>query len=121
MAEEKLRIYEDDIRVRIYVSEKAKLGGIPLYEAIVLKARDLGLAGATVIRGIMGFGADKRMHSSKILELSENLPILVEIVDVEENIEKFIPYLDATVTDGFVTMEKVHVIKYRHRERHASE
>jgi PII-like signaling protein len=116
MGEEKLRIYEDDVRVRIYVSEKEKAGSVPLYEAIVLKAREQGLAGATVIRGIMGFGADKRMHSSKILELSENLPLVIEIVDLEENIEKFLPCIDSMVKDGFVTMEKVHVTKYRHKD-----
>ena len=104
---------EDDILVRIYISEKEKLHGIPVYEAIVQKAREIGLAGATVIRGIMGFGADKRMHTAKLLELSENLPIVVEVVDLEENIEKFMPFLDENIKDGFVTMEKVHVTKYR--------
>ena len=109
-----LKIVEDDVLVRIFISEKEKLHGTPLYEAIVLKAREIGLAGATVIRGIMGFGADKRMHTAKLLELSESLPIVMEIVDLEENIEKFMPFLDENIKDGFVTMEKVHVIKYRH-------
>jgi len=113
MEEKKLKITEDDICVKIYVSQKERCGNIPLYEAIILKARETGLAGATVIKGVMGYGADKRMHTAKILELSENLPILIEIVDLEEKIEKFIPFLDETVKDGFVTMEKVHVIKYR--------
>lgn len=107
------KIVEDDILVRIYISEKEHLNGKPLYEAIVLKVREMGLAGATVIRGIMGFGANRRMHTAKLLELSENLPIVVEIVDVEENIEKLLPFLDEVIKDGFVTMEKVHVTKYR--------
>ena len=115
MNKESLKIVEDDVLVRIFTSEREKLHGIPVYEAIVLKAKEMGLAGATVTRGIMGFGADKRMHTAKLLELSENLPIVVEIVDLEENIERFIPFLDETVKDGFVTIEKVHVIKYRHK------
>ncbi|MCF7870229.1 MAG: DUF190 domain-containing protein [Candidatus Omnitrophica bacterium] len=85
------------------------------YEAIVEKARELGLAGATASRGIMSFGADSRMHSAKILRLSGDLPITVEIVDTEENINKLLPFLDEVVQEGLITMEKVRVIKYRHK------
>ena len=108
-----MKITEDDLLVRIFIGEKAKLKGKPLYEAIVQKSLELGLAGATVSRGMMGFGADKRLHSSKIVELSEDLPIIVEIVDNEENVNKLLPFLDEIVQEGFVTIEKVHVLKYR--------
>jgi len=80
----------------------------------VLKARELNLAGATVLRGILGFGADSRLHSAKLLELSEDLPIVIEIVDTEEKINQLMPYLDEHVSEGLVTMEKMRVIKYRH-------
>jgi uncharacterized protein len=108
-----MKITEDDILLRISISEKTKLHGKPLYEAIVQKAMELNLAGATVSRGVMGFGSDKKLHTSKIVELSENLPVIVEIVENEENINKLLPYLDENVQDGFVTLEKVHVLKYR--------
>ncbi|HEQ71708.1 MAG TPA: DUF190 domain-containing protein [Spirochaetia bacterium] len=100
--------------VRIFMGEHDKWKGRPLYEAIVLKARELHLAGATAVRGILGFGADSRLHAAKLLSLSESLPVIVEIVDTEENIGKLLPFLDETVTEGLVTMEKVRVVKYRH-------
>jgi PII-like signaling protein len=109
-----MKITEDDVSLRIYVSERERLHGIPMYEAIVLEAKRLGLAGATVLRGVMGFGADRRMHSAKFPELDDDLPFMVEIIDSEENIGKILPFLDANVQDGFVTMETVHVTKYRH-------
>jgi len=80
-----------------------------------LKARELGLAGATVIRGTMGFGASSRVHTAKILRLSEDLPIVVELVDTKENLNKLMPFIDENVTEGLVTMENVRVIKYRHK------
>jgi uncharacterized protein len=110
-----MKIVEEDLLVRIYISEKERQHGQPLYEMIVQKARELNLAGATVIRGIMGFGADKRMHNSKIMELSENLPIIIEIADREENINLILPFLDEVVLKGFVTIEKAHVLKYRNK------
>lgn len=110
---ERLKIEEEDLLVRVYLSEKEKKNGRPMYELIVEKAREMGLAGATVSRGIMGFGADKRMHTAKLVELSDNLPMIVEIIDREENINKILPELDEMVTDGFMTIEKVHVRKYR--------
>ena len=100
--------------LRILVAETDTHNGKPLYETIVLKARELNLAGATVFRGIMGFGAASRIHSIKVLRLSEDLPVMIEIVDIEENIEKILPFLDETVKEGLITMEKVEVIKYRH-------
>ena len=99
--------------LRIYIGELDKWHHQPLYEAIVLKARELGLAGATVLRGPMGFGAHSRLHTAKILRLSEDLPVLIEIVDKEERISAFLPELDRMVGDGLVTLEKVHIITYR--------
>ncbi len=100
--------------LKVFVGETDKYKSKPLYEAIVLKARELNLAGATVFRGIMGYGATSRIHSLKLLRLSEDLPVMIEIVDTEENINKILPFLDETVTEGLITMEKVNVIKYRH-------
>ncbi len=99
--------------LRIFVSESDRSNGEPVYEAIVMKARELHLAGATVLRGMMGFGAHSRMHTAKILRLSEDLPIVVEIVDDRENIDKLLPFVDEIVKEGFVTLEKVQIIKYR--------
>jgi hypothetical protein len=101
--------------LRIFVGESDKHKGNALYEQIVIKARELNLAGATVLRGIMGFGADSRMHSAKILRLSEDLPVVIELVDTEDNLNKLLPFLDETVQEGLITLEKVRVIKYRHK------
>jgi len=102
--------------LRISIGETDTHKGRPLYESIVLKARELNLAGATVFRGIMGYGAASRIHSIKLLRLSEDLPVIIEIVDTKENIDKILPFLDETVTEGLITMEKVEVIKYRHNK-----
>lgn len=110
-----LIIEEDDLLVRIFIGEKEKVMGVPLYEYIVLKCKEINIAGATVIKGVMGYGADRRMHTSKLVDLSENLPIIVEIIDTKENINKIRPYLDDVISKGFVTIEKIHVIKYRHK------
>ncbi len=99
--------------LRIFVGESDKWHGTPLYEAIVLKARELHLAGATVLRGSMGFGRHSRLHTVKVLRLSEDLPIVVELVDTEEKIRTLLPHIDQMVTEGLVTLEKVHVIQYR--------
>jgi len=109
-----MKLPEQALMLRIFIGESDRHRGKPLYEQIVLKARELNLAGATVTRGILGFGADSRIHSSKILELSEDLPIIIEIVDTEENIDKLMPFIDETVAEGLVTLEKMRVIKYRH-------
>ncbi|MFA6563480.1 MAG: DUF190 domain-containing protein [Verrucomicrobiia bacterium] len=99
--------------LRIFIGELDKWHHQPLYEAIVLRARELGLAGATVLRGPMGFGAHSRLHTAKILRLSEDLPVIIEIVDKEDRIQAFLPELDQMVGDGLVTLEKVRVITYR--------
>jgi PII-like signaling protein len=99
--------------LRIFVGESDRHDGKPLYEVVVSEARRLGLAGATVHRGFMGFGAHSRIHTSKVLRLSEDLPIVIEIVDAEDRIEDFIPHLDELIVEGLVTMEKVRVITYR--------
>jgi uncharacterized protein len=99
--------------LRIFIGESDHWEGRPLYEAIVRRAREAGLAGATVIRGLEGFGAHSRLHTTRILRLSEDLPVVVEIVDVAEKIEAFLPALDEMVDEGMVTLEKVRVIAYR--------
>jgi PII-like signaling protein len=108
-----MKIPEEGYLLRIFVGESDKHGHIPLYEAIVLKARETGLAGATVLRGVMGFGRHSVMHTAKILRLSEDLPLIVEIVDSLENIESFLPILDTMVLEGLVTLEQIRVIHYR--------
>ncbi|HPR65316.1 MAG TPA: DUF190 domain-containing protein [Thermoanaerobaculia bacterium] len=100
--------------LRIFVGESDRVEGRPLHEVIVEKARQRGLAGATVLRGFLGFGANSRIHTSKVLRLSEDLPIVIEIVDTGEKIEAFLPELDHIIHEGLVTMEKVRVIAYRH-------
>src|SRR5678815_1139567 len=106
-----MKIPEDGYLLRVYVGESDKLGHVPLYEAIVLKARESGLAGATVLRGVMGFGRHSVMHTAKILRLSEDLPMVVEIVDSVERIEAFLPTLDAMVPEGLATLELVRVLQ----------
>ncbi len=98
--------------LRIFIGESDKHGHRPLYEAIVEEARKRGMAGATVLRGVMGFGKASRIHTIKILRLSEDLPIVIEIVDKPERIAAFLPDLDNMVQDGLVTLESVQVIKY---------
>ncbi len=99
--------------LRIFIGESDRWQSQPLYEAIVLKARELNLAGATVLRGPMGFGADSHLHTAKVLRLSEDLPIIIEIVDSEQKIATLLPHIDQMVNDGLVTLEKVRVVKYR--------
>jgi len=110
-----MKLPEEGMLLRIFIGETDRYEGKALYEQVVIKARELNLAGATVIRGIMGFGADSRMHSAKLLRLSEDLPIVIELVDTEENLNKLLPFLDETVQEGLITLEKVKVIKYRHK------
>ncbi len=99
--------------LRVFIGENDRHAGMPLYEWIVRTARENGLAGATVLRGLEGFGAASRLHTAKILRLSSDLPIVVEIVDTEEMIEKLLPIIDAAVTEGLATIEKVEVHFYR--------
>ena len=106
-----MTIPEDSTLLRIFVGESARHEHLPLYEAIVLKAREAGLAGATVLRGVMGFGRHSVMHTAKILRLSEDLPMVIEIVDGAEKIESFLPVLQTMVGEGLVTLEPVRVIQ----------
>jgi PII-like signaling protein len=107
-----MQIPNDAVLLRIFLGEADKFHGKPLYEAIVMKAREAHLAGATVLRGPMGFGHSSRVHTAKILRLSEDLPLLIEIVDAEDKIEAFLPTLDSMMGSGLVTMEKVKVLQY---------
>jgi PII-like signaling protein len=100
--------------LRIYIGESDQWEGRPLYEAIVLRARERGLAGATVLRGLMGFGAHSRLHTAKVLRLSEDLPIVIEIADKAERIETFLPEIDRMVSEGLITLERVRILAYRH-------
>jgi uncharacterized protein len=108
-----MRSESDGQLLRIFVGESDRWEGRPLYEAVVRRARDAGLAGATVLRGLEGFGAHSRLHTTRILRLSEDLPVVIEIVDEAPRIEEFLAQLDEMVTEGMVTLEKVRVIAYR--------
>lgn len=110
-----MRIEGEGTLLRIFVGESDRWHGKPLYEAIVELARAEGLAGATVLRGLEGFGAHSRVHTSRILRLSEDLPVVIEIVDRPERIEAILPALDEMVAEGLVTLERVRVISYRAR------
>ena len=107
-----MQLPEEALLLRIYIGESDRWQHQPLYEAIVLKARELHLAGATVLRGPMGFGAASRIHTAKILRLSMDLPIVIEIVDTEEKVKSFLPFLEQAMGGGLVTMEKIKVIHY---------
>jgi PII-like signaling protein len=107
-----MRLQETAILPRIFIGEDDRFDGHPLYEAIVLKAREEGLAGATVLRGPMGFGHSSRLHTAKILRLSEDLPVVIEIVDHEDKITAFLLLLDRMVTGGLVSLEEVRIVRY---------
>ncbi|MEW6210134.1 MAG: DUF190 domain-containing protein [Acidobacteriota bacterium] len=115
-----MKISENGQLLRIFIGESDKWEGRPLYEAIILKAREQGIAGATMLRGLMGYGAASRIHTAKILRLSEDLPIVVEIVDSKEKIESFLPLIDEMVREGLVTLENIRVIQYRHNKTDGS-
>jgi hypothetical protein len=108
-----MNLPEDGYLLRIFVGESDRHGRKPLYEEIVVKAREAGLAGATVLRGVMGFGKHSLIHTAKILRLSDDMPMVIEVVDSREKIENFLPVLDGLITDGLVTLERVSVIQYR--------
>jgi PII-like signaling protein len=110
-----MQLPQDALLLRIFLGEADRWHGRPLYEAIVMKARELHMAGATVLRGPMGFGHSSRVHTAKILRLSEDLPLLIEIVDAEEKIEAFLPTLEQMMGSGLVTLEKVKVLQYGRR------
>jgi PII-like signaling protein len=111
-----MKLSENGQLLRVFVGESDRWEGEPLYRAIVLKARELGLAGATVLRGAMGYGANSRVHTTKLLELSTDLPILIEIVDSAAKVESLLPFLDQAVGEGLITIEAVRVLRYRHNE-----
>lgn len=108
-----MKIPEQGFLLRVFIGESDQWHGQPLYEVIVRRARELHLAGATVLRGPMGFGANSRLHTTKILRLSEDLPIVIEIVDSREKLDELLPFIDEAVQEGLVTLEPVQVIKYR--------
>jgi PII-like signaling protein len=107
-----MQLPRDAVLLRIFFGEDDKFGHIPLHEAIVLKAREMHLAGATMLRGHVGFGHSTHIHTSKILRLSYDLPVVVEIVDTQEKIDTFLPVLDTMMTSGLITIEKVQVLQY---------
>ena len=114
-----MNVPERGCLLRIFLGESDRWHGRPLYEAIVLKARELHLAGATVLRGPMGFGANSRLHTAKVLRLSEDLPMVIEIVDSREKVDGILPALEEMMagTGGLVTLENVEVIRYRSSEK----
>jgi PII-like signaling protein len=107
-----MQVPKDAVLLRIFFGETDRFEGKPLYEAVVLKARELHLAGATVLRGPMGFGHSSRLHTAKILRLSFDLPMVIEIVDTETKVMEFLPILDTMMASGLVTLEKVQVLQY---------
>ena len=115
-----MKIPEEGHLLRVFIGESDRWHSKPLYEAIVLKARELHLAGATVLRGPMGFGASSRLHTAKVLRLSEDLPVVIEIVDAKEKIDELLTHIDEMIREGLVTIEPVRVIKYRASDRSTS-
>jgi hypothetical protein len=112
-----MEIPQEAVLLRIFIGEGDRWESRPLYEAIVLKAREMHLGGATVLRGAVGFGKTSRLHTAKILNLSTDLPLIIEIVDSEAKINTFLPVLDGMISGGLVTMEKVRVLHYRGVEK----
>lgn len=110
-----VKLAEEGLLLRIYIGESDRWHDRSLHEAILLKAREMGLAGATVLRGLAGYGASSRIHTAKVLRLSEDLPVIIEIADEAKRIERFLPLLDEMISEGLVTVEKVRVILYRSR------
>jgi PII-like signaling protein len=114
-----MELSENGQLLRVFIGESDTWQGAPLYRAIVLKARELGLAGATVLRGPMGYGANSRLHTTKLLELSTDLPIVIEIIDSADKVEQMLPFLDEVVAEGLITIEGVRVLRYRHNSAKA--
>ncbi len=112
-----MKLAGEGVLLRIFIGESDKHDGKPLYKQIVHKAKEDNLAGATVLRGMMGFGANSRVKSTSILRLSEDLPLVIEVIDFEDKIKAFLPILDELMDDGLVTMEKVQVVKYSHQQK----
>ena len=109
-------IHGDTVRLTIYIGENDRFHGKPLHEAIVYRAKEDGLAGATVLHGVLGYGKASTVHMARILRLSEDLPVTIDIVDERERIESFLPFVESTVTNGLVTMQATQVVLYRHKE-----
>jgi PII-like signaling protein len=107
-----MQVPEDSVLLRIFLGEDDKFDRLPLYEAIVLKAREMHLAGATVIRSPMGFGKSSLIHTTKVLRLSEDLPLVIEIIDGRHKIDAFLPVLDRMMPGGLITLENVKVLRY---------
>jgi PII-like signaling protein len=114
-----MNLSENGRLLRIFIGESDTWEGEPLYRAIVLKAKELGLAGATVLHGAMGYGANSRLHTTRLLELSTDLPVVVEIVDTAAKVEALLPFLDQVVAEGMITIEAVKVLRYRHNQAKA--
>ena len=112
-----MKLPEEGLLLKIFIGEDDSYKGNSLSSSIVLKARELNLAGATVLKGAMGYGANSRIHTANILRLSEDLPLIIEIVDTEAKINKLLPFLDEVVGEGLITMEKVKIIKYSHGKK----
>ncbi len=112
-----MKLFKDGLLLRILIGERDTYQGRPLHEQIVQKAKELDLAGATVIRGMMGFGANSRIHTTKLLRLSQDMPLVIEIVDSEAYINRLLPHLDEMMIEGLVTLEKATVIQYGRRRR----
>jgi PII-like signaling protein len=108
-----MELPDEGCLLRIYIGESDEWEGGPLYEALVLKARELHMAGATVLRGPIGYGANSRLHANQLLRLSEDLPIVIEIVDSQAKIDDFLPQVHKMVREGLVTLERVQIIRYR--------
>ena len=113
-----MKINENGILLRVFIGESDRYQHKPLFEAIVQKVRELGLGGATVLRGSEGFGANSVVHKAALLEMSKDLPIVIEIIDTEEKIRTVLPHLEAMVTEGMITMEYVVILMYRHNGPH---
>jgi uncharacterized protein len=109
-----MKVNQDGVLLRVFIGESDVFEGKPLYEAIVARARELGLAGATVLRGTEGFGANSVVHKARLLEMSSDLPIVIEIVETEAKVRTLLPHLEAMVTEGMITMEYVTILLYRH-------
>lgn len=116
-----MKIPKEGQMLRIYIGENNKYKSTPLYEWIVLKAREHGLAGATVLRGIMGYGANSRIHTTKILRLSEDMPVIVEIVDTKEKLKDFLEIIDETISEGLATIQNINVQLYRSSKKPEAE
>jgi PII-like signaling protein len=108
-----MNIPESAVLLRVFLADNEMMDGRPAYEKLVLKAKEMNMAGATVLRGIMGYGAGA-IHTAKLVDMSAGLPVVVEIVDAEEKINKFLPEVDRIMKSGLVTIEKAKVLHYRH-------